>query len=172
MIHDILIYEYNNNYFVIQRSQQGTTPNDKNHQYPSENVELFIKFDISCSDEEIGKSIMEALDKFDTVRPKYEPWELKELNTQLCSWVGARGINVLNKNSRLVQVIKDGSELSIVPFDNYNKNPWYGPMTKKAGFGKDILFTATSDSSYETIGRLVLDAFNISTYNPERKDKK
>jgi len=172
MIQDLLIYEFKNNFFVIQRSQQGTIPNDKNYQRPSENVDLFAKLDITCSNEILGRAVMGALDKFDVIRPKYDSWELKELNAQLCSWVGSRGINVLNNNSRLVQVIRDCNRLSIIPYDNYNKNPWYGPMTKEAGYKKDIIFETENDSSFETIGKLIFDAFKVSTYNPKRKDEK
>lgn len=170
MSQDVLIYEFKNSFFVIQRSQQGTRTNDKKYQHASENVDLFAKLDIDCLNEDIGRAVIGALDKFDSLLPKYDSWELKELNAQLCSWVGSRGINVLNKNSRLVQVIRDCGRLSILPFDNYIKNPWYGPMIKEAGYGKDIIFETSNDSSCETIGKLIFEAFEVSTYNPERKD--
>jgi len=46
-----------NNFFVIQRSQQGTIPNNQNYQRVSEDVDLFAKLDINCSREDIGKGI-------------------------------------------------------------------------------------------------------------------
>ena len=131
---------------------------------------MFAKLEISCPKEQMGKAVIGALDKFDVVPPKHDPWDYKELNAQLCGWLGARSVNALTKNSRLVQVIKDGDKLEILPFDNHTKQPWYGPMIKDVGFRKEKLFKIPSDSSFEMIGKLIFDAFAIATYHPERKD--
>ena len=45
---------------------------------------------------------LKTLDSFDTIVPKYNPWELKETNKQFYSWTKACNINIMVKNSKLV----------------------------------------------------------------------
>jgi hypothetical protein len=172
MTQDMLIYEFEGNYFLIQRGQQGKNPTPQTpHQRPSENVRLFSKLPFSCTSKELGEAAIETLDNFDTVPPQYDSWENKELNKQLCEWLETRYFATITKNSRLVQLEREGNLISIYPFDNHNKQPWYGQMTKKCGFKKEVFFTTSSDSSHEVIGKLIFEAFNISTYHPERRKK-
>ena len=171
MKQDMLIYEFEENYFLIQRGQQGKNPTPTTHQRASEDVGLYSKLPFSCSPEELGKAAIETLDNFDTVPPQYDSWENKELNKQLCGWLKTRYFATITKNSRLVQLYREGNIISIYPFDNHNKQPWYGPMIKDCGFRKEVFFTTSSDSSPETIGKLILEAFAKATYNPERKKK-
>ena len=169
----MLIYEFEGSYFLIQRGQQGKNPMPQTpYQQPSGNVKLFAKLPLSCSCEELGQTAVGALDNFDTITPKYDPWEFKELNKQLCEWLETRYFATITKNSRLVQLRREKNTIKIIPFDNHNKNPWYGPMTKEMDFKKDMFFTISNESSYETIGKLIIDAFTISTYHPERKNSK
>ena len=173
MYQDMLIYEFEENYFLIQRGQQGKNPRPQTwHQYPSEDVKLFAKLPFSCTCEELGQAAIGALDNFDTTAPQYDPWENKELNKQLCEWLETRYFATITKNSRLVQLIREENKIEIIPFDNHNKNPWYGPMTKEMDFKKDMFFTISNDSPYEIIGKLIFEAFTISTYNPEMKTKR
>ena len=174
MTQDILIYEFEGNYFLIQRGQQGENPAPQTscqRQLPSENTGLFSKLPFSCSSEKLGEAAIMALDNFDVIPPQYDPWENKELNKQLCEWLGTKYFATITKNSRMVQLVREENTVEIIPFDNHNKNPWYGPMIKDAGFRKDVFFTTSSDSSHETVGQLIFDAFAISTYHPERKKK-
>jgi hypothetical protein len=172
MTQDMLIYEFEENYFLIQRGQQGKPPTPPtSHQRPSENTGLFSKLPFSCTSDELGKAAIETLDNFDTIPPQYDPWENKGLNKQLCEWLGTRYFATITKNSRMVQLVREGNIISIYPFDNHNKQPWYGPMTKEMGFRKEVFFTISSDSSHETIGKLIFEAFAKATYNPERKKK-
>jgi hypothetical protein len=173
MTQDILIYEFEENYFIIQRGQQGKNPALRaSYQYASENVKLFAKLPFSCSCEELGEAAVGALDNFDTIPPQYDSWENKELNKQLCEWLGTRYFATITKNSRLVQLIREKNKIEITPFDNHNKNPWYGPMIRGMGFKKNMFLIISNNSPYETIGKLILEVFNISTYNPDMKTEK
>jgi len=172
MKQDILIYEYRQSFFIIERSQQGKgTDIQTEYQRASENVNLQIELSKLCTHKELGEATVEALNKFDKTQPKHNPWELKKLNKQLCSWLKCRSINALNKNSRLVQVIRTESQLIIIPFDNHNKYPWYAPMNSEDGY-KDKITNMKLNSLYEEIGCSIIQAFEHSTYNPERSDEK
>jgi hypothetical protein len=172
MEQDMLIYEFGKNYFLIQRGQQGKNPAPQtSHQRPSENTRLFSKLPISRPSGELGAAAVETLDNFDKIPPRYDPWENKGLNKQLCKWLGAGRFATLIKNSRLVQLVRKGNVISVIPFDNHKKNPWLGPMTKNAGFNKDVVFTVTSGSSCETIGKLIFDAFAVATCHPANRKR-
>jgi hypothetical protein len=161
---DVLVYEYKNNYFVIQRSTQGQEY-DKRVK-AGENAGLFSKLSLDCPSESLGNDVFMALENYNKIRPSFDPWELKELNKQSCIWVGARGRKTFDRDSRCVQIIKT-NKLKIIPFDNCNKNEWYGPMTKEMGF-KNKVTTIEVHSSFEIIGNKVKAAFKESTYNPKR----
>lgn len=171
MTSDILIYEYQNNFFIIQRSQQGKHPNPLwgTEQRASENVKLFAELSVRSTFEDVGKAVVEALDRFDTILPAYDCWELDKLNRQLCEWIGVKSINSLYKNSRLVQVIRDDKNITVLPFDNHNKNPWYSPMTSDMGFKNMKNSQLPLEASFEIIGNAISVAFNLATYHPKRK---
>lgn len=170
MTKDILIYEYQDVFFIIQRSQQGKSPNPLwgKEQRASENVKLFMKLSVCSASEEIGKVVIGALEEFDKVLPAYDPWELKELNQQLCKWIGVCSINTLYRNSRLVQVSKNEKDITILPFDNHNKNPWYGPMSIDMGFTSIENCHLPLEVSFEMIGNAIYAAFKLATYHPKR----
>lgn len=161
-----LVYEYNDHYFVIQRSTQGKVYDERMR--GDDNVALYEKLPTDCSFGSLGTAVLGALKKYDTVRPIADPWELSKLNEQFCSWVGARGRKPFDRDSRCVQVIADREELEIIPFDNCNKNPWYGPMTPEMGF-KSKTATINADSSFETVGEQIKRAFEAATYHADRK---
>lgn len=169
MKEDILIYEYQTWYFIIQRSQQGKEPNPKwgKEQRASENSSLFCKLPLTCTIEDMGKSSIEALDCFDKILPMYDSWELKELNKQLCGWIGVKSINTLNRSCRLVQVVRTECNISVLPFDNYNENPWCCPMTSEFGF-KNRIIELPKDSSFGDIGKAIFEAFKHATYHPNK----
>ena len=162
-----LIYEFKNRYFVIERCQQGVklNPAHGTEQGPSENCALSASLALNCSPDDLGLAVLKAIDVFDTHPPAFDPWENKELGKLLCSLMGARGIPTLEKNCRLVQVVKyhDTDIYTVYPYDNCNLNPWHGPFE-----GRDIVLPGSSGPT--EIGEAVLRAFSISTYHPERKD--
>lgn len=163
---DSLIYEYKDHFFVIQRSTQGKTADEQVK--AGENAALYEKLPLDCSFEALGAAALGALARYNTIRPIADPWELSELNRQFCGWVGARGINPFNRDSRCVQIIAEHEQLEIVPFDNCRKNPWYGPMIREMGFrDKTIMINAGSRS--ETVGENIKRAFEKATYNKDRK---
>jgi hypothetical protein len=169
MIQDTLIYEYENSFFIIQRGQQGKNPNTTAHQRASENTALFSQLSISCSYEELGNATIGVLEHFDTIPPQYDPWETKELNKLLYSWVGAKNYKTLERNSRLVQVIRNQNNIEIIPFDNYNKYKWYAPMSPEDGYKSKIIKLALDVSSSD-IGKSIFKVFEFATYNPEKKE--
>ncbi|MDR1284817.1 MAG: hypothetical protein LBJ88_01290 [Campylobacteraceae bacterium] len=168
MYKDVLIYEYKNYYYIIQRSTQGKEYDERVKS--SENVVLYSKLELNCPIKQLGNDVSAALENYNKIRPKFEPWELGGLNKQFCSWVGAKGRKSFDRDSRCVQVIKN-NKLEIIPFDNCNKNGWYGPMIKEMRF-KNKITTIEIDSTFETIGWRIKKAFKKSTYNPNKKYKK
>ncbi len=162
-----LIYEFRKNYFVIERCQQGVelNPAHGSEQGPSEDCALSASLSLGCSAKDLGQALLKAIENFDTHPPAFNPWEDKEHQKALCDWMGVRGIPTLEKNSRLIQVVKDyGADIyTIYPYDNCNINPWNGPFA-----GHEIVLPGSSGPT--EIGEAVIKAFAISTYHPERKD--
>lgn len=159
-IYDIIIYEYDQYFSVIQRSPQDENINDA----PSEDVALAGKFPINASPSEMGRTIMQAIDNYGQVRPKYAPWELKEIRKQLCNWVGAKSGPDLQRNSRIVLVQKNmhAQKIQIIPFDNFNLNKWETLLESKT----TELPLGTSE---EELGHSVIGAFSKATFHPDRK---
>ena len=162
---EALIYEYKNNYFIIQRSTQGKKFDERIE--ATENVALFSKLPLDCSLEKLGADVFRVLENFNIIRPKFESWEFSELNKQFCTWVGARGRKPFDRDSRCVQIYKK-EKLEIIPYDNCNKNEWYGPMLNNMGFRNKIIML-DHNSSFEIIGENIKTAFSKATYNPNRK---
>lgn len=167
MEQDTLIYEYRSTLFIIQRSQQGKAkrPGDGSGQRLSESSGLTASLPVGAVHEQIGAGVLKALDSFDRHPPSYDPWELKELRKQLCDWIGARGYPTLVKNSRLVLVLRDSEQgtLVVIPFDNHNLNPWETQLTDR-----QLVLPATA--SAREVGQAVETAFTYATYHPDRKD--
>ena len=91
---DVLIYEFESKFFVLERCQQGVdiNPTHGPRQNASENAAVSQVVALNYSDAQLGKAVLNALDNFDSHAPTYESWQNKELGKQLCSWLGARSI--------------------------------------------------------------------------------
>lgn len=161
-IYDSIIYEYNETYFIIQRSRQSRNVEDS----VSENVALAASLPNSTDYSKLGEAALVALDQYDVVEPAYKPWELKELRKQLCGWVGAKSYPGLLKNSRIVLMVKDfaAETIKIIPFDNNNIKPWESMIDTK-------IISLPIYANHDSVGQAIDAAFSISTYHPERKNK-
>ncbi|WP_330986287.1 MULTISPECIES: DUF1436 domain-containing protein [Enterobacterales] len=158
--HDVIIYEYDNRYSIIQRSKQDK----RQDECPSENVVLAGSLPKDVPHSLLGETVLKAIDNYGVIDPSYFPWELKELRKQLCSWVGAKSYAGLLKNSRLVIAQKnfDENRIEIIPFDNFNINKWETMLL-------DRMICIPFDSEHDKIGISVDKAFSIATFHPERK---
>ncbi|WP_409310355.1 contact-dependent growth inhibition system immunity protein [Pectobacterium sp. B1J-3] len=159
-IYDAIIYEYNDKYFIIQRSRQDKRRTDS----PSENVALAAALPTNVDIITLGKEALTAIDNYDVIDPAYKPWELKELRKQLCGWVGARSYTGLLKNCRIVLLYKDFDEgkIKVIPFDNHNIKAWESMMS-------DDIIILPIDAAIDNVGIAIDKALSISTYHPERK---
>lgn len=159
-IFDAIIYEYGQRFSVIQRSPQDENINDA----PSENVALAGELALNTSPSEIGRIALQAMENHGVVRPKYAPWEIKEIRKQLCNWVGAKSYPDLLKNSRIVLVQKNtgAKRIQTIPFDNFNLNKWETLLESETA---ELPFSASA----EELGRLIIDAFSKATFHPDRK---
>ncbi|WP_323637353.1 contact-dependent growth inhibition system immunity protein [Pectobacterium polaris] len=159
-IYDAIIYEYNDKYFIVQRSRQDKRRTDS----ASENVALAAALPTNIDITTLGKESLTAIDNYDVIDPAYKPWELKELRKQLCGWVGARSYTGLLKNCRIVLIEKnfDENRIKVIPFDNHNIKAWESMMN-------DDIIVLPIDATIDDIGAAIDKAFSISTYHPERK---
>ncbi|AYH03377.1 contact-dependent growth inhibition system immunity protein [Pectobacterium parmentieri] len=159
-IYDAIIYEYNDKYFIIQRSRQDKSQAES----PSENVALAAVLLTNVDITTLGKEALTAIDNYDVVDPAYDPWELKELRKQFCGWVGARSYTGLIKNCRIALLYKnfDEEKIKVIPFDNHNIKAWESMMN-------DDIIVLPIDATIDDIGAAIDKAFSISTYHPERK---
>ncbi|EDS4738636.1 DUF1436 domain-containing protein [Salmonella enterica] len=158
--HDTIIYEYDNIYFIIQRSKQDK----RQEECPSENVALANTVFKSESLSILGKAVFESIENYGVVEPSYYPWEQKALRKQLCGWIGAKSYAGLLKNSRLVLVQKnfDEKRMEIIPYDNFNINKWETMLL-------DEMICLPVHSDFESIGLAIDKAFTIATYHPDKK---
>ena len=158
-LRDALIYEYGNHFWIIQRSPQSEMGGG-----PSENVALAGRLSLVATTLELGSVTKQALESFGRIRPLFAPWEIQKLRKLLCGWIGARSMNDLLKNGRLVLVDQSFEEdaLRIVPFDNHRINLWETLLEDKA-------IVLPLHPQTEALGAAILAAFDLSTYHPERK---
>jgi transposase len=158
---DAIIYEHSNSLSVIQRARQDQR---EGQQGPSENTALAGKASLHDNAEVIGAICNRALDAYDVVPPKYDPWELKELRKDLCKWIGIKSFSNVVKDTRLVLVVRDeqNRETSVIPFDNHNSKPWEEMLVDQA---IKLPFASTDDE----LGNAVKLAFEIATYHPQKK---
>jgi len=166
---DVLLYEFKQYFYIIQRGQQGITlaPRHGSMQRGTESVKLYAKIRIGCTEEELGSAILGAMDAYDTVGPDFESWEREKLRRNMKIWLEARGQKDIDVNSRCVQILRRlnrGGEYEIVPYDNKNLNPWYGPYDGKEIF---LPFGATASE----IGTAVRQALTIATHHPQYEGK-
>lgn len=166
--HEMQIYEYKGNYFLLEMCQQGQelNPLHGSRQMPSDFSALSAKLPIGSPAIEIGNATLKALSDFDTRPHPFNEFDIPARNRVIASWFGARGMGSLEKNCRVVQIIKylENGKMHVIPFNNHNINNWNGPME-----GRNIVLR--SDDSASKLGETVKDAFLIATYHPERKDK-
>ncbi|EMQ2088439.1 CdiI family contact-dependent growth inhibition immunity protein [Salmonella enterica subsp. enterica] len=158
--HSSIIYEYNEKYFIIQRSKQDKRQDES----PSENVALAAVLPRDVDVKILGKETLIAIDRYDIIEPAYQPWELKELRKQFCGWIGARSYAGLIKNCRIVLIEKDfdKNKIKVIPFDNHNIKQWESMLDDK-------IISLSMDANVEEIGLAIDKAFSISTYHPDRK---
>ena len=163
---DAAIYEYKKQYFILQRCQQGQelNPAHGSAQLAGDFCAVSAKIPVDSSALEIGRATLKALDDFDVIGHPFDQFDIPARNKVISSWFGARGMVSLEKNCRVVQIIQDIATgvVSVKPFDNYNRNPFNGPMEDKVIKLKNV--TPTS------LGEAIQAAFLVATYHPERKD--
>lgn len=160
--YDVIIYEYDKQYFIIQRSKQDK----RQDECPSENVALAAKLPENVNLAKLGEKVLDAINDYGRIDPTYPPWELKKLRKQLCSWLDAKSYSSVLKNSRMVIAQKnfDNNKIEIIPFDNFNINAWETLLVD------DIIYLPI-DSDAKSIGTAVNIGFSIATFHPERKKK-
>jgi hypothetical protein len=159
-----LVYEYRGNFFIIQRGQQGVklNPEHGDEQRAAESVKLYAELSSTSEDNLLGSKIIDALNLFDTEPPEFNPWENTKLGGNLKKWLKARGQNDIKINTRLIDVTKRldrGGSYEITPYDNFNLNPWCGPMTQQC-------MTLSPSASILDIGKAARRAFEIATHHP------
>lgn len=162
-----MVYEFKGSYFVIEEAQQGTKALITAHQRPEEIRALGAKLPIPADTGVLGREARAALERFDIEPPAYDSWQPKELTKQMVGWLGARGFATIVKNSRMVklrQMLQTGG-IAVFPGDNHQAHPWYGLLEDKA-----LMLEGTCRD--EALGDVILQAFALSTYNPERTDPK
>lgn len=161
------VYEFKGSYFVIEEAQQGTKALITAHQRPEEIRALGAKLPTPVDVGVLGQEARAALERFDIEPPAYDSWQPKELTKQMVGWLGARGFATIVKNSRRVklrQILQTG-EITVFPGDNHQAHPWYGLLEDKA-------LVLQSTCTDEELGKVILQAFALSTYHPDRTDAK
>ncbi|WP_369944448.1 hypothetical protein [Xanthomonas medicagonis] len=161
------IYEYKGSYFVLEMCQQGQVllPAHGPEQLASEFCALSMKLDCGVGSDALGSATKKALEDFDTQSHPFDQYDIPSRNKVVWGWFGARGMGVLEKNCRVVQVLHflESGEIRVIPFDNHQCNHWNGPMDGHA-------ITLSQGAGASEIGGAVEAAFLLATYHPERKD--
>ena len=154
------IYEYGNKYWIIEESSQ-LWPDDKG---PTERVALAGSLPQNCTSLEMGQLTFRALDNFNSQKPKFSSWQLKESRKDLCSWVGAKSWPSFYKNARYIWISRDRSLniIRIIPVDNCNNYPHESPLEK-------FIVETTPEIEAQTFGDLIRNTFLHATSHPERK---
>jgi len=153
------IYEYGNKYWIIEQSSQ-LWPDDEG---ATERVALTGSLPQCYTSLEMGELTFHALDNFNSKKPKFRPWQLKELRKDLCSWVGARGWPSFYKNARYVWIARyrPSNVIRIFPVDNCNIHPVESALEK-------VIIETTADIDAQKFGDLIRGAFLHATSHPER----
>ncbi len=163
---ETLIYEYRGEFFVMEQCQQGRelNPAHGSRQFPSDISALSDRLPISCSDGEMGRAVIKALDDFDSKGHPYDEFDFPARNKFISSLVGARGLPSLERDSRMVVVNRNLADMSCIvfPVDNNKLNPW----TEIVDSQKAVL---PPNVSVDEAGAAVLNAFKLSTFHPKRK---
>jgi len=142
-----IIYEYVNKYWIIEESRQ-LWPEDKG---PTERVALTGSLLRCYKSLEMGELTFQALSNFNSKKPTFSPWQLKELRKDLCSWVGARGGPSFYKNARYVWVARyrPSNVIRIFPVDNCNTHPYESAL-------KEFTIETSADIDAQKFGDLIL----------------
>ena len=160
---ETIIYEYMKKYYIMELCQQGElNPAHDNRQAPSDVCDLSSTYDSNSAAEKIGKGIIKALDNFDSRAHPYDKFDLPARGRYISGLVGARGLPSLERDSRQVVVKRqlEAQQLFIYPTDNNRLNHWI-----------DLLdpIIIPMDSSAEKIGEKLIEAFDRSTWHPNKK---
>ena len=157
---EAVIFEYNDNFFIFEKCQQGV--HRCTEQLPSDFCELSKKLNTTCSPEEMGQAIIEALRRFDLKQTPFPQFDTSARNKCIKKWFSARGISEWEKNQRVVDVIESlvDDAYYIRPYDNNTHHPWIGPE------GMPEIKLPRSANIID-IGSNVLRAFKMATFNPQ-----
>lgn len=156
------IYEYEDKYFVLELSQQGVARLDTPHQRPSEIRALGKVLPCRCMPEELGAAAVAALERFDIEPAPFEPWDMVAHRKTLKSLIGYKSLPSFERNNRLVLLeLEPSGALVAYPSDNHRTNPWQGLIAEQTQ-------TLKSWNCGAEVGALVLRAFELSTWHPER----
>jgi hypothetical protein len=173
------IYEYKNQYYLLEECQQGQVLNPAHgtEQSAGDFAAVSSVLPATYGEEEIGKATLKALQDYDRQAHPFDQFDIPARSKVISGWFGARGMGVLEKNCRIVQVIRnlDGASrdyptlkngsIIIIPWDNNILQPYHAPMNNE-------LITLPSTATATDIGAAIKKAFEISTYHPQRKDPK
>jgi hypothetical protein len=166
--HRATVYEFKNQYFVMEECQQGRVllPAHGPGQIASDYAGLSATLPVHYLDAEMGAAVVRALDDFDSRAHPFDQFDFSARNKQIAQWMGARGIQSLETNSRKVHVelqLQDRA-LQVFAYANCTADPWYGPML-------DRPIGLSAAASLDDIGAAVRSAFERATYHPDRKDR-
>lgn len=159
-----IIYEYKEKYYVMELCQQGKelNPAHGSRQFLSDIAFLSTTLENTASPLEIGQAVFKALDDFDTRGHPYDKFDDSGRNKYIAKLVGARGLPSLERDSRQVVVTRylDEPRILVYPTDNNHINPWIETTTP---------VELPIDASPEKLGQCVIQAFEQSTWSPNRK---
>ncbi|THJ30098.1 hypothetical protein E8K88_17825 [Lampropedia aestuarii] len=166
---DSEIWEYKNNYYIMQMCQQGKVLHPKigSNQMPGEYTCVSTKTPTDTEAGQLGKATLKALDDFDVQVHPYEVVDIPERNKIIASWFCARGMGSLIKNVRVVQVIQiiEAGMIKVRPLDGRDKNNWNCPIEEEA-----IEIKYSEANIDQLLGEAIKAAFAVTPYSPERKD--
>ena len=161
---ETIIYEYKDRYYIMELCQQGDlNPIHGTRQLPSDIGHLSSVHAIDAPAEEIGKSVFQALDDFDSRGHPYNKFNLSARGKYIAGLMGSRGLPSLERDSRQIFITRDfeASQLRIYPTDNNNLNKWVDALAPKILPG---------NSTAEIVGKNVVEAFSKSTWHPGKKN--
>ena len=131
---------------------------------PTERVALTGSLPQGYTSLEMGELTFRALSNFNSKKPRFRPWQLKELRKDLCSWVGARGWPSFYKNARYIWIARyqPSNMIRIFSVDNCNTHPYESAL-------REFTIEATAGIDAQKFGDLIRSASLHATSHPERK---
>lgn len=123
---------------------------------------LSSTFTIDTDPSEIGEKINVALKELNIEQIPYSSWELPKRNKIIKKALKLKAISEFGNRTRLVQIgySDDNQELTLVPFDNSNIEPWYSPILSK----QIVVKINCTDAE---LGQAVKECFKVATKHPE-----